>query len=232
MWGEPRRNGLEQLHPLISTHSPCVGRTSSDPVWFEHFLISTHSPRVGRTIVAIDPIVIVDDFNSLAPCGANREAFGLTDNDNGISTHSPRAGRTLRFYDRQTCPFYFNSLAPCGANHPHRHQTNKQHTFQLTRPVRGEPRIVEHNLLLMIISTHSPRAGRTSIVSVCSTLHYDFNSLAPCGANPEIFRYLHSGIRFQLTRPVRGEPRTLSNVSTLSIISTHSPRAGRTCMTY
>ena len=102
-------------------------------------------------------------------------------------------------------------------------------SFQLTRPVRGEPR---HSVQLQ----HS---------------RFDFNSLAPCGANHGILTFFarkgsistHSPragrtlvaydlatclFVFQLTRPVRGEPRRSLRVITPSAISTHSPRAGRT----
>ena len=101
-------------------------------------------------------------------------------------------------------------------------------TFQLTRPVWGEPpnhRGVQHPLK---ISTHSPRVGRTDRFSVHRSGMPDFNSLAPCGANPgddaaraALFDFNSlapcganltrsttraCSPRFQLTRPVWGEP--------------------------
>ena len=59
---------------------------------------------------------------------------------------------------------------------------------------------------MILISTHSPRAGRTAragIDSVCN-------------------------IAFQLTRPMRGEPNCNIRDLKLRSISTHSPHAGRT----
>ena len=95
VWGEP----------LPSIVSPCIGT------------ISTHSPRVGRTTTMQFVSILRSDFNSLAPCGANR----VTDsNDNwrpDISTHSPRVGRTFAELVTIMVTAHFNSLAPCGANH-------------------------------------------------------------------------------------------------------------------
>ena len=144
-------------------------------------------------------------FNSLAPCGANRETrLGVIDGS-AISTHSPRVGRTLRVYKPVQKPVNFNSLAPCGANRLFYVGLARAAKFQLTRPVWGEPRRIllysDLNLFQLtrpvwgeplifvsvtpytIISTHSPRVGRTveEYVNIESTS--DFNSLAPCGAN-------------------------------------------------
>ena len=106
-------------------------------------------------------------------------------------------------------------------------------TFQLTRPVWGEPYFRVLWDVRQEISTHSPRVGRTKLSSVESSLMFNFNSLAPCGANrfdgiaedglivisthsPRVGRtrrvvlsLLMSKI-FQLTRPVWGEPRAYS----------------------
>ena len=56
--------------------------------------------------------------------------------------------------------------------------------FQLTRPVRGEPIPRDITLDIVIISTHSPRAGRTPEAPITIEAYNHFNSLAPCGANP------------------------------------------------
>ena len=122
--------------------------------------------------------------------------------------------------------------------------------FQLTRPVRGEPQRLRARQKPIAISTHSPRAGRTESNYIITDDLIHFNSLAPCGANRTSQATISRILRFQLTRPVRGEPTTpprsgqfyafqltrpvrgepISIVSPLSamIISTHSPRAGRT----
>ena len=145
----------------ISTHSPRVGRTSTLVRSFEILNISTHSPRVGRTRFFISGHILLNYFNSLAPCGANltttntckcsmefqltRPVWGEPQDDHkpikiyGISTHSPRVGRTGRQARVLDGRQHFNSLAPCGAN-PAWHQAKIIHKA---------------------ISTHSPRVGRT-----------------------------------------------------------------------
>ena len=123
-----------------------------------------------------------------------------------ISTHSPRVGRTR-------C----NSSAPAFSN-----------GFQLTRPVWGEPSVNARDAYDSDISTHSPRVGRTARVTPISLSATDFNSLAPCGANPSGGTAIGISTRFQLTRPVWGEPKLQICKNGSVLISTHSPRVGRT----
>ena len=78
--------------------------------------ISTHSPRAGRTGGYNRALRYAKNFNSLAPCGANRYVGGSNANGESISTHSPRAGRTFDYNIKGFVPIHFNSLAPCGAN--------------------------------------------------------------------------------------------------------------------
>ena len=170
------------------------------------FQISTHSPRVGRTLKLIYPFMGMSNFNSLAPCGANHIVCQNTFRVFPISTYSPRVGRTSISQYVVIC----------------------QQKFQLTRPVRGEPQRSASRHLSRQISTHSPRAGRTRHRPGVDTRHPDFNSLAPCGANPTETCLSNVPMQFQLTRPVRGEPTSWSRYKATSRISTHSPRAGRT----
>ena len=146
------------------------------------------------------------NFNSLAPCGANQMGFcaasdilpfqltrpvwgeprhsQLIDSDRTISTHSPRVGRTRLSRGMGRVSLYFNSLAPCGAN----------------------PEEQLHNNQRKQISTHSPRVGRTKEVPMTVQTIVHFNSLAPCGANPDCTSMSTTRDKFQLTRPVWGEP--------------------------
>ena len=129
----------------------------------------------------------------------------------------------------------FNSLAPCGANLDKLCQSSPMTSFQLTRPVRGEPFSFSVLVFLLFISTHSPRAGRTNDGFVNGVNSGNFNSLAPCGANLSSYVILFPCVLFQLTRPVRGEPLVLWACKNRLGISTHSPRAGRTythCKTF
>ena len=59
----------------------------------------------------------------------------------------------------------------------------------------------------------------------------NFNSLAPCGANPIKGIAFFIVVIFQLTRPVRSEPGKVTCRFLYGDISTHSPRAGRTART-
>ena len=145
--------------------------------------ISTHSPRVGRT----------------ALCGVHSH-------DLRISTHSPRVGRTVVF----RC---FYQLSPISTHSPRVGRTvlrlltpECRFLFQLTRPVWGEPPSTANGWTETTISTHSPRVGRTGHAWRRIEAVTDFNSLAPCGANPSITVDAGSCFRFQLTRPVWGEP--------------------------
>ena len=218
-------------------------------------IISTHSPRAGRTDPAEQAGQIINEFQLTRP--VRGEPFGRRSprHFRGISTHSPRAGRTGIQSGKRGGNERFQLTRPVrGEPDIRRHGLNTV-TFQLTRPVRGEPRrlVWQHvhvsnfnslapcgaNLFILcrvcsitIISTHSPRAGRTfpSWRSTCYLVN--FNSLAPCGANLTILLRLCPNRKFQLTRPVRGEPLPSAQILKNHEISTHSPRAGRTRQTY
>ena len=162
-------------------------------------------------------------------------------------------GRTNALIPPSCNSVYFNSLAPCGANLFWDYQIIEIFLFQLTRPVWGEPLVTDEKTHEHPISTHSPRVGRTKQVKDGLGSMSDFNSLAPCGANPrggtryrEIINFnslapcganlffracngVHS--KFQLTRPVWGEPSPPQTTGRQPEISTHSPRVGRTMKT-
>ena len=206
---------------------------------------------MGRTRISLPRRDLTSHFNSLAPCGANpyqlaKEGldipFQLTrpvwgepfcgDSKRNFEKHfnslAPCGANLVNRYLRKILS-YFNSLAPCGANLPRPVKRICDITFQLTRPVWGEPDYFTSAL-------PEPQ---------------NFNSLAPCGANhylgrvkkyrpsisthsPRVGRtykpsrvsgYMRS---FQLTRPVWGEPLLTTLFLCDIIISTHSPRVGRT----
>ena len=150
-------------------------------------IISTHSPRVGRTYSENCFQVFHHNFNSLAPCGANPPFPVIRIEKYCISTHSPRVGRTTIKHCSLQKRRYFNSLAPCGANRHIACIVSLCPSFQLTRPVWGEPRNAIQGCKSRKISTHSPRVGRTRLSTMLSCPLGYFNSLAPCGANPARF---------------------------------------------
>ena len=145
-----------------------------------------------------------------------------------ISTHSPRVGRTGRNCVLRTPCIHFNSLAPCGANRPRKLLYSKFPKFQLTRPVWGEPCEYLHCIVCTNISTHSPRVGRTfsGVQFTCPV--FNFNSLAPCGANRPSACVSKWAFHFNSLAPCGANPLSMSSKKTRTTISTHSPRVGRT----
>ena len=206
VWGEPPLSPCFLFHLRFQLTRPVWGEPMPQSAPQPVQQISTHSPRVGRTLRRRDLDARTQDFNSLAPCGANpsRSLKRLTSGK--ISTHSPRVGRTAILDGLALYRDNFNSLAPCGANPKQKRIQLRASAFQLTRPVWGEP------------GRSAARPRRRS----------HFNSLAPCGANPPINARYFCGLSFQLTRPVWGEPYLRRPVRRADTISTHSPRVGRT----
>ena len=80
-------------------------------------------------------------------------------------------------------------------------------SFQLTRPVRGEPDQVWLDGRVKKISTHSPRAGRTVADCGVATAIGRFQLTRPVRGEPGRVVVTQCSVLFQLTRPVRGEPR-------------------------
>ena len=94
-------------------------------------------------------------------------------------------------------------------------------------PLAGRDNTWRNCVLTTGISTHTPLAGRDLGGSCDTSLFDDFYSHAPCGArHPSGNGNSHTG-KFLLTRPLRGATCNLSRKSRFSIISTHTPLAGR-----
>ena len=248
----PRREGSILRKLYISTHSPRVGRTTLWSAFENGHPISTHSPRVGRTDSNDNWRPDKKAFQLTRPVWGEPRMLPMNGAKWRISTHSPRVGRTHTAQPSGIVRGHFNSLAPCGANPHFGVVSSFMPIFQLTRPVWGEPAAARLVVFCLVISTHSPRVGRTRLKEYFSKKTDNFNSLAPCGANPLIPLRLACTIKFQLTRPVWGEPKVcvlpantpafqltrpvwgepISRGSVLArdIISTHSPRVGRTLL--
>ena len=102
---------------------------------------------------------------------------------NRISIHSPRTGRDKS----EACEMLAISI------------------FQSTRPARGE---TDHRALGGVhrqISIHSPRTGRDSAERRPRSSPHNFNPLAPHGARLLLSRSHVMMLKFQSTRPARGE---------------------------
>ena len=163
VWGEPAAVMVGNRNVAISTHSPRVGRTRE--FWTIEIVrgISTHSPRVGRTGRQLRRRERPQDFNSLAPCGANQ----------------------CKIFYLMKC-FQFQLTRPVWGEPIEPSPSFTCFGFQLTRPVWGEPSLHRHLGSKDPISTHSPRVGRTPLEPISEEMLSNFNSLAPCGANPVI----------------------------------------------
>ena len=139
---------------------------------------------MGRTGAEGNSGHAVEHFNSLAPCGANRDLdaddpegciFQLTrpvwgepqgDDYKGdniqISTHSPRVGRTSLPSMCLSTSIGFQLTRPVwGEPIEAESECAEEVKFQLTRPVWGEPYDFGYYDNNTNISTHSPRVGRT-----------------------------------------------------------------------
>ena len=146
-------------------------------------------------------------FNSLAPCGANRREPVLQRRNGFISTHSPRVGRTIGSCGCSAPSANFNSLAPCGANlvvvcvQPFAVED-----FNSLAPCGANPDTQGFFDQLLAISTHSPRVGRTIGRSILKRYCKISTHSPRVGRTVINTFFLIRKIKFQLTRPVWGEP--------------------------
>ena len=79
----------------------------------------------------------------------------------------------------------------------------------------------------IVISTHTPLAGRDSDRSASHQACGHFNSHAPCGARRTAYSAHPARRKFQLTRPLRGATYSITYCDMACAISTHTPLAGR-----
>ena len=191
--------------------------------------ISTHSPRVGRTAETISQYLTLPNFNSLAPCGANRRKcyqlharpkFQLTRPVWGepdaaavgritapISTHSPRVGRTYHTINEHRANVTFQLTRPVWGEPRATASITKKFPFQLTRPVWGEPAWTQDGRVHAVnFNSLAPCGANLFPARMVRINALYFNSLAPCGANRAASGHARPYRQFQLTRPVWGEP--------------------------
>ena len=79
-----------------------------------------------------------------------------------ISTHTPHAGRDIVLPQDFQCLINFYSHAPCGARLIIVVLSAYLSIFLLTRPMRGATVELDTDNSDMLISTHTPHAGRDS----------------------------------------------------------------------
>ena len=147
-----------------------------------------------------------------------------------ISTHSPRVGRTS-IDVRKACNFsHFNSLAPCGANLCSDPKSLRGCSFQLTRPVWGEPPCQDISTAGKQFQLTRPVWGEPCGNRPHAIRRGIFQLTRPVWGEPRLGGALSPVVFwiFQLTRPVWGEPCGQHVTDEKTHISTHSPRVGRT----
>ena len=101
-----------------------------------------------------------------------------------FSIHSPLAGRDTGDAPVSAGLRLFNPLAPCGAR-PWTASTRwNTHTFQSTRPLRGETQHYLQYLKKTTFQSTRPLRGETEADINYRMRLFVFNPLAPCGARP------------------------------------------------
>jgi len=103
----------------------------------------------------------------------------------------------------------------------------KNMKFQSTLPMRGETYVLKDVDPEVIISIHSPHAGRDSKVHLTDKRQKDFNPLSPCGERRNQPNLYSGSPQFQSTLPMRGETQDFGKMGKMKNISIHSPHAGR-----
>ena len=167
--------------------------------------ISIHAPRVGRDNFFPKMIIVTQNFNPRAPCGARRRKWASLGRPQRFQSTRPVWGATSACPTGIQMPWYhFNPRAPCGARrgsarllprdggisiHAPRVGRDTQHTktivykaqFQSTRPVWGATqRNLQTARLNLLISIHAPRVGRDqAIVDLAKLLTEQFQSTRP-----------------------------------------------------
>ena len=210
----------------ISIHSPLAGRDPDDAEDDTEGGISIHSPLAGRDTSASSPARYGSNFNPLAPRGARpgrRWSGGTTFYFNPLA---PRGAR-LETITSTGYAADFNPLAPRGARRQPPERTAAPSGFQSTRPSRGETRCRAISAGTVLISIHSPLAGRDMRLAVALVGSGYFNPLAPRGARPWPVQKFTPSISISIHSPLAGRDHVPPAVFVSKRISIHSPLAGR-----
>ena len=177
------------------TLTPCRNFYSHAPRGARPFYLWVHGgddtflltrPSRGATGCGLPGNALEENFYSHAPRGARpltRRCYG---SDASISTHTPLAGRDAPSHCGHRDGTDFYSHAPRGARLRLDGYIDRVQAFLLTRPSRGATRLSRTIWeRYMIISTHTPLAGRDALTSNTAKVIGDFYSHAPRGARPE-----------------------------------------------
>ena len=139
-------------------------------------------PSRGETRTSHLKYISQNDFNPLAPRGARRGVPVRCQMAWAISIHSPLAGRDRHDLVAVAVLDHFNPLAPRGARPNRLYGLSMRLLFQSTRPSRGETDSTVLSAANILISIHSPLAGRDVAGGDVAQFSLNFNPLAPRGA--------------------------------------------------
>ena len=171
---------------------------------------------------------------------------GLIQIDFSISTHTPHAGRDVLLCESFPASVYFYSHAPCGTWPPKLLKQVNVFYFYSHAPCGTWLRHPEIYKPILVISTHTPHAGRDH-QNLCYGLHLpisthtphagrdqndgvkyiaqrNFYSHAPCGTWPNSAGLSSARLSFLLTRPMRDVTQVAMNqYHTLQNFYSHAP---------
>ena len=120
-------------------------------------------------------------FNPRAPCGARRISISRLIKASYFNPRAPCGARRVLLVCVMVL-LYFNPRAPCGARLSMSLKGDCRIIFQPTRPLRGATSMTLPLLVLILISTHAPLAGRDRMLDQSDAFDNYFNPRAPCGA--------------------------------------------------
>ena len=194
----------EGVNLIISTHTPLAGRDFELQDLKRTLGISTHTPLAGRDVQKTWKAKRDIAFLLTRPsrgatmttrCACCASRFLLTRPSRGATKADGIVGvNTWNFY----------SHAPRGARRRFAKEKHAPTEFLLTRPSRGATITASPLNDGVVISTHTPLAGRDIIPCACAF-----------------------AMQFLLTRPSRGATVMMNGGSEAIEISTHTPLAGR-----
>jgi len=167
-------------------------------------------------------------FNPLSPCGERRQAMQYLVTSPGISIHSPHAGRDYWGTDTIYSFFSFQSTLPMRGETLLSAACKTGHGFQSTLPMRGETCEWADYPTKVLISIHSPHAGRDMPSPGCKHRQPIFQSTLPMrGETLSRYSFAISLWNFNPLSPCGERPPSSKICADNLPISIHSPHAGR-----
>ena len=166
------------------------------------------------------------DFYSHAPCGARQKVENVFPGKTRFLLTRPLRGATFTAAGSASQRTDFYSHAPCGARPGIYRNRHKRRKFLLTRPLRGATYLSENIEGLLVISTHTPLAGRDSVTTACAAAGA-ISTHTPLAGRDLGARCHMRGSHISTHTPLAGRDGYTSRRVSDGGISTHTPLAGR-----